>query len=169
MGHVRLEPRLACPHLLHGPPARLPGAQDTRAAIALGWVSSCRAGAPRARSDQTRDRAPAQGEGAATREGVWVSPMPGVQAATELADPWLGEGWMDRGVFRGPTRRWRPHDCGGRVVFEESSHSSLPSMPGPRSTLHGDTFVVSEASAEGSSARCSTLAFEDAVLLSPSP
>jgi hypothetical protein len=108
-------------------------------------------------------------EGAATREGVWVSPMPGVQAATELADPWLGEGWMDRGVFRGPTRRWRPHNCGGRVVFEESSHSSLPSMPGPRSTLHGDTFVVIEASAEGTSGRCSKLAFEDAVLLSPSP
>ncbi len=107
-------------------------------------------------------------EGAVTREGVWVSPAPGVQVAPDLADPWLGEGWMDRGVFRGPRRRWRARNCGGRIVFEESSHPSLPPVPGEWSTLRGDQFVALEASAESISSGCSDLAFEDHVLLSSS-
>ena len=110
-------------------------------------------------------RRPLDPEGAATREGLWMSPEPGAQAAREVADPWLGPPWIDRGVSRGPARRWRPRACGGGVLFEESAHPSLAPLPPltiRRGVLVGDRIVPVEPPAPPDSRPCSDVVFQDA-------
>lgn len=109
---------------------------------------------------QQRPSAP---EGVATREGLWLSLEPGADAAGVLVDPWLGVPWIDRGVFRGPSRYWRPRACGGRVAFEESAHPALPPIAGRSGELREDRIMFAERSAGAAERSCADVVFGESV------